>query len=83
MANNASLHLGLLSAAIILMEPPRFQWSAEGTGPVPRSRGGEHRRGRVVGRDGGRIDGRPGRNQPCPCGSGKKVKKCCGDAAEG
>ena len=20
----------------------------------------------------------PGRNQPCPCGSGKKYKKCCG-----
>jgi uncharacterized protein YecA (UPF0149 family) len=26
---------------------------------------------------------RPGRNDPCPCGSGKKYKKCCGqqDAA--
>ncbi|WP_254504319.1 UPF0149 family protein [Duganella vulcania] len=22
-----------------------------------------------------------GRNDPCPCGSGKKYKKCCGDAA--
>lgn len=22
----------------------------------------------------------PERNQPCPCGSGKKYKKCCGDA---
>jgi len=21
---------------------------------------------------------RPGRNQPCPCGSGKKYKRCCG-----
>jgi len=21
-----------------------------------------------------------GRNQPCPCGSGKKFKKCCGRA---
>lgn len=21
------------------------------------------------------------RNKPCPCGSGKKHKKCCGDAA--
>jgi hypothetical protein len=20
----------------------------------------------------------PGRNEPCPCGSGKKTKKCCG-----
>jgi SEC-C motif-containing protein len=23
----------------------------------------------------------PGRNDPCPCGSGKKFKKCCGVAA--
>jgi hypothetical protein len=22
-----------------------------------------------------------GRNDPCPCGSGKKYKQCCGDAA--
>ena len=22
-----------------------------------------------------------GRNDPCPCGSGKKYKKCCGRAA--
>ncbi|MBT8004846.1 MAG: hypothetical protein HN578_18205, partial [Rhodospirillales bacterium] len=21
-----------------------------------------------------------GRNEPCPCGSGKKFKKCCGAA---
>ena len=24
----------------------------------------------------------PGRNDPCPCGSGKKYKKCCGSAAD-
>lgn len=24
-----------------------------------------------------RADGRVGRNEPCPCGSGKKFKKCC------
>lgn len=23
-------------------------------------------------------EGKVGRNQPCPCGSGKKYKKCCG-----
>jgi tetratricopeptide (TPR) repeat protein len=23
---------------------------------------------------------KPGRNEPCPCGSGKKYKKCCGEA---
>lgn len=22
----------------------------------------------------------PGRNDPCPCGSGQKYKKCCGKA---
>jgi preprotein translocase subunit SecA len=25
--------------------------------------------------------GKTGRNQPCPCGSGKKFKKCCGAPA--
>jgi len=25
-----------------------------------------------------RADAKPGRNDPCPCGSGKKYKKCCG-----
>lgn len=25
-----------------------------------------------------RAGARPGRNDPCPCGSGKKYKKCCG-----
>jgi len=24
------------------------------------------------------VDKEPGRNDPCPCGSGKKFKKCCG-----
>ena len=25
-----------------------------------------------------RVDKKVGRNAPCPCGSGKKYKKCCG-----
>ncbi len=25
-----------------------------------------------------RLDDKVGRNDPCPCGSGKKYKKCCG-----
>ncbi|MBS6829370.1 MAG: SEC-C domain-containing protein [Desulfovibrio sp.] len=29
-----------------------------------------------------RPDPKVGRNDPCPCGSGKKYKKCCGAAAE-
>ena len=24
-----------------------------------------------------RVEKKPGRNEPCPCGSGKKYKKCC------
>jgi preprotein translocase subunit SecA len=24
-----------------------------------------------------KADDEPGRNDPCPCGSGKKYKKCC------
>ncbi len=27
-----------------------------------------------------RVDDKIGRNAPCPCGSGKKYKKCCGQA---
>ncbi len=28
-----------------------------------------------------RKEAKVGRNEPCPCGSGKKYKKCCGKAA--
>ncbi|MCP5109750.1 MAG: hypothetical protein GY953_02825, partial [bacterium] len=28
----------------------------------------------------GRASPETGRNDPCPCGSGKKFKKCCGKA---
>ena len=27
-----------------------------------------------------KAGGEPARNDPCPCGSGKKYKKCCGKA---
>ena len=30
-----------------------------------------------------REEPKVGRNDPCPCGSGKKYKKCCGKNAEG
>ncbi len=44
-------------------------------GPEPSPRGGEMEEGRgmPVRREGRKI----GRNDPCPCGSGKKYKKCC------
>jgi uncharacterized protein len=28
-----------------------------------------------------RAEAKVGRNEPCPCGSGKKYKKCCGSGA--
>ena len=38
------------------------------------SHGGSAERPETVKREGKKI----GRNEPCPCGSGKKYKKCCG-----
>jgi uncharacterized protein len=29
-----------------------------------------------------RMRAKVGRNEPCPCGSGKKFKKCCGAPSE-
>lgn len=37
--------------------------------------------GRPVAPEPVRRDAEPGRNDPCPCGSGKKFKKCCGAEA--
>ena len=34
--------------------------------------------GSVMGATPRRVEATPGPNQPCPCGSGKKYKKCCG-----
>jgi preprotein translocase subunit SecA len=31
----------------------------------------------VLGKGSGRLSPKVGRNEPCPCGSGKKYKKCC------
>ena len=44
--------------------------SLEGGG----SHGGEAGKQQTVRRDARKV----GRNEPCPCGSGKKYKKCCG-----
>jgi preprotein translocase subunit SecA len=38
------------------------------------NRGEEETKGKTVTRKGEKV----GRNEPCPCGSGKKYKKCCG-----
>ena len=48
--------------------------SAGGAGPRPARTGGDDAAVRTVRRDMPKV----GRNQPCPCGSGKKYKKCHG-----
>ncbi len=45
-----------------------------GAGPRPARTGGDDAAVKTVRRDVPKV----GRNQPCPCGSGKKYKKCCG-----
>jgi hypothetical protein len=44
-------------------------WTLKGLTPIEL----EERRKTVV-----KKEKEPGRNEPCPCGSGKKYKKCCG-----
>jgi len=59
----------------------RRRWLATGGGPVPediareRAEAERHREIQEAMRNRGP---RIGRNQPCPCGSGKKYKRCCG-----
>ncbi|HDM10640.1 MAG TPA: preprotein translocase subunit SecA, partial [Desulfobacteraceae bacterium] len=60
----------------------RLQFVSRAPEPVPKkkkkalhmSHGGEAAQPTTVKRQGKKI----GRNDPCPCGSGKKYKKCCG-----
>jgi preprotein translocase subunit SecA len=56
---------------------------AEGTAPAPTARGGAAPSGgsgrvTVSGAGGAMLESKVGRNDPCPCGSGKKYKKCHG-----
>ncbi|MCH7599660.1 MAG: preprotein translocase subunit SecA [Myxococcales bacterium] len=46
----------------------------ENDAALPGKASGPHRSGGA----GGGTSGKVGRNDPCPCGSGKKFKKCCG-----
>ncbi|MCI0498022.1 MAG: DUF1186 domain-containing protein [Thermoplasmata archaeon] len=43
------------------------EWGSRGRRPTPPG--------------GGSKPKKPGRNEPCPCGSGKKYKRCCGSIA--
>ena len=69
----------------VAAEAPEGEEAAAEASPVSKAAA---RRGRVAVAAGGRAAGRRpigahtvGRNDPCPCGSGKKYKKCCGGAA--
>jgi hypothetical protein len=63
--------------ADILAELP--SWEHNGWSPREAAElRGEHPGGAQPG--GGRKEAKVGRNDPCPCGSGKKFKKCCGAA---
>jgi len=53
-----------------LTRPPQRQAAAT---PAASSHGSSEPGSRTV-----RKDAKVGRNDPCPCGSGKKYKKCCG-----
>ena len=48
--------------------------AAAARGPQPARTGGDDAKVRTVRRETRKV----GRNEPCPCGSGKKYKKCCG-----
>ena len=69
----------------VAAEAPEGEEAAAETAAVSKAAA---RRSRVAVAAGGRAAGRRpvgahkvGRNDPCPCGSGKKYKKCCGGAA--
>jgi len=51
---------------------------AEKAQPKDRLASAQTNRGEEVERKPRRVGEKVGRNDPCPCGSGKKYKKCCG-----
>ena len=56
--------------APVQQEKPREMITNAGEGA-----GAEKKKPKIVGK-------KPGPNDPCPCGSGKKYKKCCGRTAD-
>lgn len=57
----------------ISTEAPKREQVAKATGASGGGGGEEEVKKQPV-----KKDKKPGRNDPCPCGSGKKYKKCCG-----
>jgi preprotein translocase subunit SecA len=66
--------LTTLSRIQLLRQQPAEQLPTRKKRSMHFSHGGEGGKPETVKREGKKI----GRNAPCPCGSGKKYKKCCG-----
>ncbi|MFQ5893294.1 MAG: preprotein translocase subunit SecA, partial [Nitrospinota bacterium] len=65
-----NIFLDVPAEAAVPVGPPE-----EGMPPLPpEAVGGASARPQTYRREGRKV----GRNEPCPCGSGKKYKKCCG-----
>jgi len=65
----------LMKIQLVEREPPRELRRRRGRQKMIMARGeGPPQKTRPAKREGPRV----GRNDPCPCGSGKKYKKCCG-----
>jgi preprotein translocase subunit SecA len=66
-----------------VLPEPRVQPAAPARpapGAAPAAQAGRAPQGRAARKRNEAVDkgGKVGRNDPCPCGSGKKYKKCCG-----
>ena len=59
--------------------PPRYRETKEDlNNPAQQQAASQDTRDQQVPREPIRVEKRPGRNDPCPCGSGKKFKNCHG-----
>jgi len=63
-----------LSRIQLLKQKPSEEPHSSKGRAMQYSHGGSVERPETIRREGKKI----GRNSPCPCGSGKKYKKCCG-----
>ena len=58
--------------------PGRMAGPIAGGNPMSAQRGPSGPSGEKTPAEPVRNDDKHGRNEPCPCGSGKKYKNCCG-----
>jgi len=66
--------LGTLSRIQLLKQKPAEEKPKAARRPMHFSHGNAVEKPETIRREGKKV----GRNDPCPCGSGKKYKKCCG-----